>query len=320
MKPIRQITVLGLGTMGHGIVQAFAAAGFEVRGFDTQKAARDSLRKLIRRNLRDFVAAGLLRKASVAPVLARIRVCDSEVEAVHGAQFVIEAVREDLAVKQDLFQRLELFAAADTILASNSSCFPISQSAGKMRRPERAIVTHWFNPPHLVPVVEVVAGPCTSARVVKATLALLKRAGKVAVRIDQELPGFIVNRVQVAVMREVWDLLDRGIASPEAIDAAIRGSMGFRLAAVGPLEVHDFGGLDLQMRVFQNLVPEIASGTRVPGKIRQLVEAGHFGARTGKGIYNYTPASLAARRTRRDQGLLALLKMFYARDPRPSAK
>ena len=320
MKPIRNIAVLGLGAMGHGIVQAFAAAGFQVTGFDEQKAAREALPKLIKRNLKDFVAAGLTRQSSVAPLLARIRVCDSEAEAVRGAHFVTEAVREDLTVKQNLFARLEELVSADTIFASNSSTFTISQSAKKMRRPERAIVTHWFNPPHIVPVVEVVPGPRTSRQVVNATLALMKRAGKEAVRIDKEIPGFIVNRVQVAVMREVWDLLDRGIASPEAIDAAIRGSMGFRLAAIGPLEVHDFGGLDLQLRVFQNLAPEIASGVRAPGKIRRLVDAGHFGAKTGEGIYDYTPASLAARRARRDQRLLALLKMFYSRGLPPAVK
>jgi 3-hydroxybutyryl-CoA dehydrogenase len=239
---------------------------------------------------------------------------------VRGAHFVTEAVREDLPVKQDLFARLEELVSADTILASNSSTFTISQSAEKMLRPERAIVTHWFNPPHIVPVVEVVPGPRTSRQVIGATLALIKRAGKQAVRIDREIPGFIVNRAQVAVMREVWDLLDQGVASPETIDAAIRGSMGFRLAAIGPLEIHDFGGLDLQVRVFQNLVGEISSSTRVPGKIRQLVDTGHFGAKTGKGIYDYTPASLAARRSRRDQRILALLKMFYSRNLSPSVK
>lgn len=319
MKSIRNIAVLGLGTMGHGIVQSFAAAGFQVRGFDEQKSARDSLHELIGRNLKDFVAAGLARKSCIAPLLARIRVCDTEAEAVSGSHFVTEAVREDLSVKQILFARLEGLIADDTILASNSSTFPISQSAVKMRKPERAIVTHWFNPPHIVPVVEVVPGRRTSREVTRITLALMKKIGKEAVRIDRETPGFIVNRVQAAVMREVWDLLDRGVASPEAIDAAICGSMGFRLAALGPLEVHDFGGLDLQKRVFQNLVTEIASGTRVPGKIRRLVKAGHFGAKTGKGIYEYTPASLAARRVRRDQRFLKLLKMFYPRNPSSSA-
>jgi len=320
MKPIRNITVLGLGAMGHGITQSFAAAGFRVKAYDEQKAARAGLLKLIKRNLKDFVAAGLTRQSSVAPLLARIQVCDTEAEAVRGAHFVTEAVREDLQVKQDLFARLEGLVSDDTILASNSSTFMASQSAKKMRLPDRAIVTHWFNPPHIVPVVEVVPGPRTSEHVTQAAVALMQRIGKEAVRIDKELPGFIVNRVQVAVMREVWDLLDKGVASAETIDTAIRGSMGFRLAALGPLQVHDFGGLDIQLRVFGNLAPEICSTTRAPATIRRLVEAGHFGAKTGKGIYEYTPASLAARRTRRDQRFLALLKMFHSRKASASVK
>lgn len=314
MKPIRRVAVLGLGTMGHGIVQAFAAAGFQVSGYDERKEARKALHKVIKGNLKDLVATGLMRKASVAPLLARIRVCDTEAEAVHGAQFVTEAVLEDLPVKQELFARLEGLVAEDTILASNSSTFPISQSAAKMKRPQRAIVTHWFNPAHLVPVVEVVPGKRTSRQVTEVTMTLMKRLRKEAVRIDREVAGFIVNRVQVAVWREVWSLLDQGVASPEAIDAAVRGSIGLRLAAIGPLEVNDFGGLDLHTRVFQNLAGEIYSGTKVPSKIRRLVEAGHFGVKTGKGIYDYTPASLTAKRSRRDQRILALLKMFYSRN------
>src|SRR5689334_21472536 len=118
MKPIRNVAVLGLGTMGHGIVQAFAAAGFRVTGYDEHKGARDSLHKVIKRNLKDFVAAGLMPKASSEPLLKRIRVCDTEAEAVRGAQFVTEAVLEDLSVKQELFARLERLVAEDTILAS----------------------------------------------------------------------------------------------------------------------------------------------------------------------------------------------------------
>lgn len=316
MKSINTVAVLGLGTMGHGIAQVFAAAGCRVAGYDEQPEARATVHERIKLNLEDFVAAGLVRKREVPAILKRIVVCDSEADAVRGAQFVTEAVREDLETKQDLFARLEEIVPDKTILASNSSTFPISLSGARMKQPGRAIVTHWFNPPHIVPTVEVVPGKQTSEQTTRAALALLQRCGKQAIRINVELPGFLVNRIQVAVMREVWDLLDRGVASAADIDAAVRGSMGFRLAAIGPLEVHDFGGLDIQARVFRNLAPEIRSSTTLPEITRQLVAAGHFGAKTGQGFHSYTPRKLAAKRANRDRQFLALLKLLYARNSR----
>ncbi|MBC7819642.1 MAG: 3-hydroxyacyl-CoA dehydrogenase family protein, partial [Planctomycetaceae bacterium] len=224
------------------------------------------------------------------------------------------AVREDLAAKQELFERIEPEVSDDAILASNSSTFPISQSGARLRRPERAVVTHWFNPPHIVPTVEVVGSPRTNEGTIQATLELLRRSGKLAIRINQELPGFLVNRVQIAVMREVWDLLDRGVASVEDIDAAIQGSMGFRLAALGPLRIHDFGGLDIQTAVFRNLAPQIASGTEVPPKVQAIVDAGHHGFKTGRGFYEYPPEVADQVRSERDQRYLSLLRLFHARN------
>lgn len=306
------VAVLGLGTMGHGIAQTFALAGYPVRGFDAEAAPRDSLKERVRRNLADFVAAGMIAAEEVEPAVARISAFDVEREALDGVWFVTEAVQEDLAVKRDLFQRIESFVDDSAILASNSSTFPMSQSGARMRRPERGVVTHWFNPPHIVPTVEVVPGPRTDERVTAVTVALLKRIGKLAIPIRKELPGFLVNRVQIAVMREVWDLLDRGVASVEEIDAAIRGSMGFRLAAIGPLEVHDFGGLDVQTAVFKNLAPEIRSDAEVPGVVQRIVEQGNYGAKTGSGFYEYPPERLSARRSERDRKFLELLKLFSA--------
>lgn len=313
MSTLARVAVLGLGTMGHGIAQTFAMAGCDVTGFDEIGAAGDSLHDRVRDNLRDFVEAGLFDAEQIEPTLRRIRVCRSEADAVRDAQFVTEAVREDLATKQELFERLERDMAEDTILASNSSTFPISQSGARLRRPERAVVTHWFNPPHIVPTVEVVGSPRTSEATIQASLELLRRAGKLAIRINQELPGFLVNRVQIAVMREVWDLLDRGVASVEDIDAAIQGSMGFRLAALGPLRIHDFGGLDIQTAVFRNLAPEIASGTEVPQAVQTLVNAGHHGFKNGRGFYEYPPVAAEQIRSQRDQRYLTLLRMFHAR-------
>jgi 3-hydroxybutyryl-CoA dehydrogenase len=307
---IHRVAVLGLGTMGHGIAQTFALAGYDVACYDESAGARASLIERVRENLAAFVAAARIEPEQVEPTLARLSLADTVDEAVADVQFLTEAIPEDLAVKQALLARLERIAAPETILASNSSSFPISQSGRLLRRPERALVTHWFNPPHLTPVVEVVPGPHTGAAVVQATMQILARIGKQPIHVRRELPGFLVNRVQVAIQREVWDLVDRGVATPEEIDAAIRGTVGFRFAAMGPLEIHDFAGLDIQLATYRNLVGEICSETSPPRALEELVAAGHLGIKTGRGFYDYPPERLAARRARRDSLLLKLWKLL----------
>ncbi len=144
------------------------------------------------------------------------------------------------------------------------------------------------------------------------TMRLLRAIGKVPIHLRRELPGFLVNRIQVAIQREVWDLVDQGVATPEEIDAAIRGTIGFRFAAMGPLEIHDFAGLDIQLTTYGNLIPEIRSGTAPPASIEQLVAGGRLGIKTGQGFFNYPPERLTARRSRRDSLLLKLWKLLYA--------
>ena len=314
MKPIngiRRVAVLGLGTMGHGIAQTFALAGYDVACFDESARSRGSLIERVRENLAAFVAAELVEPEQVEPTLARLSLTDTEDEAVADVQFLTEAIPEDLAVKQALLARLERITAPGTILASNSSSFPISQSGSRLQHPERALVTHWFNPPHLTPVVEVVPSPLTSDTVVQTTMQILARIGKQPIRLRRELPGFLVNRVQVAIQREVWDLVDQGVATPEEIDAAIRGTIGFRFAVMGPLEIHDFAGLDIQLTTYRNLVGAIRSNTAPPAVLDELVAAGHLGIKTGQGFYDYPHERLTARRTRRDSLLLKLWKLLY---------
>jgi len=305
------VAVLGLGAMGHGIAQTFAAAGHFVSCYDEDPAARATVHERVRANLQAFVGAELLPRQAVDPILTRIVCCQTEADAVAGVALVTEAVKEDLAVKQELFARLESLVSPETILASNSSTFPISRSGLRLRWPERALVTHWFNPPHLVPLVEVVPGPKTSEATARATMELLQRIGKQPLLLRKELAGFLVNRIQVAVMREVWSLLEQDVASPEDIDNAVRSSIGFRLAAVGPLEVHDFGGLDIQTTVYRNLAREIRCDTEVPVFVRTLVEQGHLGVKTGRGFHDYPLERILQRRQRRDALFLALSKLLY---------
>ncbi len=309
-KSIANVAVLGLGTMGHGIAQTFAIAGCQIRGYDADQQARDGLAERIRANLDQMVEAGLLDQTAIPAVLDRITVCRSESDAVGGSQFVVEAVREDLAVKQELFGRLESTVERDTIVASNTSSYRITDIATEMEYPDRAIATHWFNPPHIVPVVEVVPGQKTSMKTAQTTYDLLARAGKVPVRVNQEIPGFLVNRVQVAMFREIWDLLDRGIASAEDIDRAIRGSMGLRLAALGPLAINDFAGWDVTGKTYQNLVTDIRSDTDLPQVIQQLLDAGRLGVKAGHGIYEYPADSVPSRTADRDRTYLALVKLL----------
>lgn len=311
IDPTSPVALLGLGTMGHGIAQTFAIAGYTVHGYDHDPQARQTLKDRVRSNLNAFVEAEWIHPSEIEPALNRLIVHDREIDAVRDARFITEAVQEDLGVKQELFARIESFVAHDAILASNSSAFPISQSGSKLKRPERAVVTHWFNPPHLVPLVEVVPSPATADSVVESTVDLLTRIGKHALRLNKELPGFLVNRVQVAIQREVWNLLQEGVASPADIDAALSASVGFRMAAVGPLEVYDFGGLDIQTTTFRNLVPSIASGSEVPSRVQSLVDQGHLGAKTGQGFYDYPGERIRERRQRRDTLFLQLAKLLY---------
>jgi 3-hydroxyacyl-CoA dehydrogenase len=309
MKPedIHNVAVIGLGRMGHGIAQTFAVAGYTVRGYDNHDGARASLHDRVRKNLEDFAAHDMLHE-DVDAVLARISVSDTEATAVADAQFVVEAIAEDLTVKQEYFARIESCVAEDTILATNSSTYTVSMSCVNMRTPQRAIVTHWFNPPHIVPTVEMVPGPGTTEEVTATTMALHRKIGKLAVRVNSEIPGFLVNRVQNAMIREVWDLYEKGVASAEDIDAALKGSMGFRLAAFGPLAICDFGGIDIWSKVFEGLGPDICARTDVPKAVKDLLADGHVGTRTGRGFHTYE--SVAETESQRDDIILKLKKLL----------
>ena len=310
-ESIRDVAVLGLGTMGHGIAQSFAAAGCSVHCFDEAPAARQSLRERGRRQP-GGPGRGRAGRASRHPaILERLVICGSEAEALDGASFVTEAIREDLAGQAGAVRPRRNLTADDTILASNSSSYPITQSAERMRRPERAVVTHWFNPPHIVPVVEVVPGQRTDRATTQTACDLLKRIGKTPIRLEREIPGFLVNRVQIALMREVFDLLERGIATAEEIDAALQGSMGLRLAALGPLRIIDFAGLDITGKVYQNLVTDLRSDRTLPANVQALIDAGHFGAKSGQGFFPYTEESLREQQAERDRRYLALVKLLH---------
>jgi 3-hydroxybutyryl-CoA dehydrogenase len=314
-EDINQISVIGAGTMGHGIAQCFAMAGYPVVLYDVGDEVLATAQTRIEASLELFRDAGLIEPNDIASALERISTTTSLADATQGSDFIVEAAPEDLALKQSLFRDIESSARADAILASNTSSLTMADMGTQVAREDRLVITHWFNPPQIVPVVEVVKGPETTDETVDVSIALLNKARKTPIRIEQELPGLIVNRVQKAIIREVFDLVEQGVAGVEEIDRAIQGSIGFRLASIGPLRTCDMGGLDIWLRVYNNLIPHIQNSTDPPAVLEDLVAQGHLGAKSGKGFYDYT-ADLASGELdevvrKRDREFLARLKSLY---------
>jgi len=314
-EDIERVAVLGAGIMGHGIAQSFLMAGYPVRLFDVGEPVLESATAHIRQNLELFARHGLLEEKDVPLCIERLTTtCDLKA-AVEGAQFITEAAPENLELKQSLFEEVEKATAEDAILASNTSSLTLARIGERVRHRERLVTTHWFNPPHIVPTVEVVRSPWTGDETFETTYSLLVQIKKRPVRILKETPGFLINRIQMAMVREILDLYDKGVATAEDIDRAVKGSIGFRLASIGPLLTMDLGGLKLWLRVCENLFPEIRSSTNPPEALVRLTEKGCDGIKTGKGFYDYTrdfsKSELDRAIQKRDEEFLNRLKHLY---------
>ena len=315
LEQIKQVSVLGAGIMGHGIANAFIMGGYPVRLYDVSNDILEKAVSRIEKNLALFKETGLISEKDIRPALDRLSITPDLAEAVKDADFITEAAPEDIALKTELYVKIESHCPEEAIIASNTSSLLLKDFGKKVKNKKRILITHWFNPPHIVPTVEVVKSDETSDENFDTAYALLKKIRKVPVRIRREIPGFLVNRIQVAMIREVFDLYEQGIASPEDIDAAVKGSIGFRLASIGPLLTADLGGLELWLRVAQNLLPQIRSSTETCRAIEDLVAQGHHGIKSGKGIFDYKSAFSSGEVDesvqKRDQEFLNRLKNLY---------
>lgn len=311
LDKIQEIAVIGCGLMGHGIAQTFAQKGYSVTMYDTHHSILEKAISQVRSNLDTFIEAGIETEESIKEALSNIRISLDLRSAVEYAHFVIEAAPEDLMLKMNLFAEMDRYAQEDAILASNTSTLPISQIGKKVARKERLIVTHWFNPPHIIPVVEVVRGEATSQEVFEISYKLLEKIGKRPIKILKEVPGFLINRVQTAMFREILSLLELGVATPEDIDLGVKGSFGFRLAVIGPLQTMDMGGLDLIYKGMKYLYPFIDSSIEVQKILREKIERNELGLKTGEGFFQYEQKedlALYRHSKERDKKLLYLFK------------
>jgi 3-hydroxybutyryl-CoA dehydrogenase len=283
-----RIAIVGAGLMGHGIAQVFALAGHDVAIYDAQQASLDTAKARISANLKDL--------GDDAHAVERVTPIADLATAVREADFVVEAVLEDLPLKQRLFAEIEQHVRPDTVLASNTSVIPITDIMQGLQRRERALGTHWWNPPFLVPLVEVIETQWTSADAVAFTMKLHADAGKKPAHVKKDVPGFIGNRLQHALWREAVSLVESGICDAETVDAVIKAAFGRRLAVLGPLENADMVGTDLTLAIHNTVLPAIDSRPGPSPYLENLVREGKLGFKSGEGFRKWTPEEQQALR------------------------
>jgi len=307
-----RIAVIGAGLMGHGIAQAFAQGGCNVALHDTDQTVLKQAKEKIRLNLRALAQKGLEDEARVDEILGRVSPIADLAEAVRGAEFVVESVTEDLLIKRETFNAIDALAPEGAVLATNTSMLTISDIGKDVKEKGRLVVTHWFNPPYLIPVVEVVKGAFTSQDTVERTIHLLEKIGKLPVRILKEVPGHLLNRIQFALFRETLSLLQEGVATPEEIDKAVSGSLGLRLATIGPLKSIDLAGIDLFWFGMKNMYSYLDNSLEPQRIIQEKVRAGDVGRKSGKGFFEYESAGLLSKDEKaRDNKIMELLTILY---------
>ncbi|KEP68169.1 3-hydroxyacyl-CoA dehydrogenase [Thioclava dalianensis] len=289
-----RITVLGAGLMGHGIALTLARAGHAIRVTDPVTEARTALHE----NIRSSMTAMGCDPAEITQALDRVEVRDSIAEAVSQAEVVFEAAPEKLELKQRLFAEVEACAPTDAILASNTSVMPITSIMSGLSHRGRALGTHWWNPAHMIPLVEVIATEWTDPEVMDRMVALLADAGKAPVKVARDVPGFIGNRLQHALWREAISLVEHGICDAEGVDTVVKQSFGRRLAVLGPLENADLVGTDLTLDIHQTVLADLERRPGPSPYLEQLVETGHLGMKTGEGFRRWSAEEAQATRDR----------------------
>jgi 3-hydroxyacyl-CoA dehydrogenase len=302
MAELRRAAVIGTGTMGPGIGAVLARAGIATALYDVSDKALEQAQAGVQ------LAAGVLDRLE-APKMdgGSVRFDSDLAAALDRADVVFEAVPEKLELKHAVFPAFEQHVSEDAILASNTSGIPITKIASVCAHPGRVVGMHWSNPPHLIPMIEVIPGEQTDQRVVDDACELIRTFGYHPV-VEKEVPGFVENRILYAILRECLDLVDRGIIDPEGMDLNVRWGIGYKLAVIGPMELLDMAGLDIYNAVGSYLNQDLSTSGEVSSMIRDRIAEGKLGMKTGSGIYDYTPEQIQTLRAQRAAKLVAVRK------------
>ncbi|MGG7510178.1 3-hydroxyacyl-CoA dehydrogenase family protein [Plantibacter sp. YIM 135249] len=282
-----RVAVVGAGTMGAGIAGVFAAKGYTVSLYSRSVATLD-------RALQDV-------EGRIGSAVSRIATTTDLADAVRGAELVSENVLEDLALKRSVFAEIEAIVSDECVLTTNTSSVPITSIAAGLRRPERFVGLHWFNPPAVMPLVELVRGEGTDDETVARVRELCVIIGKEVIEVRRDVPGFVVNRLQYAMLREAIALVESGVASIEDVDRAVETTLAPRWSASGPLQLMDLAGLDTVEKVSAVLMPALSTAAGVPDLVRDRVADGALGTKAGRGFYEWTSEAIAAAVSHRDE-------------------
>ena len=308
LDDIQQIAVIGAGLMGHGIAQEFAFAGYQVYLHDMSEEKIGEGLDRIRDNLQMFVENGLAQPSQIDETLDRIYGSDQLEVVCREADFVIEAVTENLSLKQEIFRQLDGICPARTILASNTTALMPSQIGELAQRKNKILNTHYFNPPYLIPLVELIRSPKTSDETLQVTYDLMVKIGKTPAIIQKEALGFVGPRLQAALIREAFSIVERGIASAEDVDLVVRNSFGRRLSVAGPFQVFELAGWDLVLAAFEELYKDLNSSTDANPLLKDMVEKGELGVKSGKGFYEWPSEKVEEVRSQMNRALIRQMK------------
>ena len=310
MMNAEKILIVGTGTMGEGIAQTFAQYGFDVRLVARREEPLTRALGQFRQNVQQFIEFDLIQETA-EKVMGRIEgmVTTDMARAVEGCSYVVETIQELLEPKKELLSALQA-ANPELVIGTNTGSFTIDSLNEGLPRPDKIIGIHYFNPAHIIPLVEIHRGGATSNAAFEETQRLMEASGKKTVLVRKEVPGFIVNRIMGAIEREIDYLLDEGIVTPEDLDTAIKSSTGFRFACLGPMELEDMIGLDTAMRVSSRVFKLLSAATEPSPMLVDKVNKGELGIKSGKGWYDYSGKTREEVLEEKNRRLLPQLKLF----------
>jgi 3-hydroxybutyryl-CoA dehydrogenase len=304
---IKKIAVIGAGTMGHGIAQSFAQAGYQVSMMSRTQRTLERGLSLIKSSLSALAEEGIVDQKLIPTIINRITPTTSIEEASHDADIAFETMAEDKDAKKEVFAQLDKYCPPRTLLASNTTYLNIFDLV-ETSRPDKVLIAHWYAPPQIIPLVDVVKGPQTDEANIGLMAEILRDIDKKPAVFKQYVPGYVVTRLQIAFLREVLYLLDNDYLSPEELDEAAKWGLALRMMVVGVVQRIDFGGLDLTARILEKPFSPLTPLEYKPKKIFELVKQGCLGVKTGKGFYDYKGRTEAEVCKERDIRLIRMLK------------